>query len=80
MSALPVTPWFSGDVKPLRVGVYERDDTGTCMENGKPNFSMWDGLKWRSSRWEIAGADEERTPSYEQELPWRGLASDPSAP
>ena len=68
---MKLTPWFPGDVKPVREGVYERDYINAspgkfyCYWNGKfwglygtnPKISMWYQDK----------------PSTEQNLPWRGV-------
>ena len=69
---MKLTPWFPGDVKPVRVGVYERNygndrlrDCNYCHWNGK-FWSIWATtqrgavhLKNNASRW--------------QDLPWRGV-------
>jgi hypothetical protein len=75
--ALPnLTPWFDGDVKPARVGVYERR-----YPNPNPNrYSYWNGLWWMFSGATIEGAASvERTVSTCQDAAWRGLAEDPTA-
>ena len=61
------TPWFPGDAKPVRDGVYEREWVAVLH----PIPSLWNGRCWSIdtrdgtlvSRW--------------QALPWRGLAQDP---
>ena len=63
------TDWFPGNVKPVRVGVYQRQYDWLLA------FSYWDGKHWG---WTEPGtakqAAEYRYPqSREQELPWRGL-------
>lgn len=75
-----LTPWYPGDTKPVRVGVYERD-WGADHALVKFGFSYFDGLHW------CAGCT---TPQYaaregrvqghsdHQTLPWRGLAFDPA--
>jgi len=35
------TPWFSNDVLPVRVGVYEID-----FWSGGPQYQFWDGSGW----------------------------------
>jgi hypothetical protein len=72
-----LTDWFPGSTKPTRKGVYERYDTGTTMCDGRPNFSKWDGAKWCSSEVTAESAARNNWASYEQDLPWRGLAENP---
>lgn len=64
------TPWFPGDVKPFRVGVYERELFGIW-------FSRWDGRDWRVSNSTTRGANREAAVSPLQSTPWRGLARKP---
>lgn len=40
MSKPNVTPWFDGKVKPVHVGVYERQTFGRI------EYSRWDGSDW----------------------------------
>ena len=57
---MTVTQWFSGDEKPVHIGLYERQyDSGNYIE-------YWDGLEWRYpvSQW----------PAFIQDVPWRGIA------
>lgn len=76
-----VTPWIEGDQKPVRVGVYERDygklKTGESVEGVV--FSHWDGRGWglfgRTKSEAIRWAKDY---SFNKNVPWRGLASDPS--
>ena len=65
------TPWFSGDVKPVRNGVYERKGMNAIM------WSKWDGESWciSSSTHGVATLHENR--SNYQTLQWRGLAAKP---
>lgn len=71
-----LTPWFSGDVKPVRDGAYERQ-----IGNGATAY--W---RWNSSGpfWEYGGSTDlsecsgSCQPSYDQDLPWRGLAANPA--
>jgi hypothetical protein len=59
----PVTDWFPGEVKPVRVGWWERkipfsfDLQSGCMTTR----TYWDGSKWDSQY---------------QSLPWRGLVEE----
>jgi hypothetical protein len=67
-----LTPWFPGDVKPARVGVYEKD-----LDDGVFKFSLWDGRKWRFCRESVGSALRQRERSAWQWANWRGLASEP---
>lgn len=68
MSEQELTPWFPGDVKPVRVGLYQREwDLAANLND--PDY--WDGKQWRYNGpggWR-AGRQDRR---------WRGLASDPA--
>jgi hypothetical protein len=67
MSKLKVTPWFTGDVKPVRPGPYERlYDEGT--ETEEVFMSRFDGEQWFYDQCT-------NVPSAYQGLSWRGLAS-----
>lgn len=67
-----VTPWFPGDVKPVRVGVYERALCATP-------WSCWDGVHWMlPGRTPDEAMKHYDRPSASQEKPWRGLAADPA--
>ena len=72
------TPWFPGDVNPVRVGVYERD-----YHDGYSCYCYWDGryFGWASETPEAAKADYDRNgrQSTRQDLPWRGLAEEPES-
>lgn len=75
MSVPKVTPWFHGNVKPKRKGVYER-----MLSNGFSWFCYFDGKRWRYG----GGAAPEdvvvrELSSFDQNMRWRGLASDPAA-
>ena len=69
------TAWFPGDVKPVRVGVYQQKDwTGRRI-----GYQRWDGFDWFA--W-YTDADRAilsltKTDAGYQNDPWRGLASDP---
>lgn len=68
-----ITPWFPADVKPARVGVYERQGSRDTYP-----FSYWDGKRWLlSGETPEAAARHHDSASYRQNLPWRGLAKDP---
>lgn len=42
MSDQETTPWFDGNVKPVHIGVYQRQLVGI----DGPNFAYWDGQRW----------------------------------
>lgn len=69
MGVLKLTDWFPGDVKPVRVGVYQTNSHRFQYWNGQwwgffmPNPEA--ALKFRSSK------------SASQARRWRGLASPP---
>lgn len=72
---MKLTEWFPGDVKPVRVGVYERS-----WENGEKfdyPYYFWDGKQWRGQG--VSREDEmiRNTVSVFQNNPWRGLAKEP---
>jgi hypothetical protein len=73
-SSAELTPWFPGDVKPARAGVYERK-YGTFYE--ERGYSRWDGRHWyfRNSRINSAAIDP--AISINQSRQWRGLAHPP---
>ena len=68
-----LTDWISGNVKPVRVGVYQRE-----YDSGDVAYSYWNGKFWS-----VYGATPEEaeswvdTPSTAQTLRWRGLARKP---
>lgn len=70
-----LTPWFPGEVKPARPGVYQQ------KFKGKIGYQFWNGTRWMAwagtpeaamhrMHWEI--------PDACQQDPWRGLAADPN--
>ena len=62
-----LTDWYPGRSKPVRQGVYMRRD---IYGN---SFAYWDGACWMCTRMNWRDASLERTPSFSQALPWRGL-------
>jgi hypothetical protein len=67
MSKKKLTPWFPDDVRPVRIGLYQRDYGGYDLS---PDF--WDGR-----RWQLCGIDGEPFAMSRKPLPWRGLAEKP---
>ena len=75
-----LTEWFDGTVKPALLGVYQRDYRNASGDrHAGIAYSHWDGKRWgiygetpeKAVQWHIFSS------SYQ--LPWRGLAEDPSA-
>lgn len=67
------TPWFSGDVKPVRPGVYETDSKGSPFRC----FQFWDGVKWGLASITPAIAHAcAGTTSLCQDDAWRGLTKE----
>ena len=75
------TPWVPGELRPERVGVYQRD-----IGIWKADYAYWDGLRWHSAWGTIRGAEAEpQTSGYQcgdtvcGTVCWCGLASQPRA-
>lgn len=62
------TDWFPWEERPVRPGVYQRN------EEGEVCFSYWSGSSWS---WNKKSANSALAfklyPSARQDLPWRGL-------
>lgn len=70
---MKLTDWFPGDIKPIRVGIYERRYSESI------NFSKWNGEYWSFGYYSVDLANERgHYLSQYQNLPWRGLAEDPN--
>ncbi|MFZ6727389.1 hypothetical protein ACO0K2_18000 [Undibacterium sp. MH2W] len=69
---MKLTPWIDGDIKPVRVGVYERN-------YGSAGFAYckWDGKYFFAGKRSIKEADLATSDAFFQNLPWRGLAEKP---
>jgi hypothetical protein len=73
-----LTPWFSGDIDPHRVGVYQRYLYG----RKSVTYARWDGKKWKAAS---ANIDVASRASYvsgfqrDMQIKWRGLAENPNA-
>lgn len=65
-----LTPWFPADVKPSRIGRYERL-WPTALERSIPDY--WDGSVWYCA--DLAGRLDS-VPSTSA-VQWRGLAKKP---
>jgi len=61
-----LTPWFPGDVRPARPGVYQRQSR---------DYSYWDGRHWHAERPDMKTAymlgDSNPAPIL-QSVSWRG--------
>ena len=70
-----LTPEFSGDEKPVHVGVYRRR-IGSQMQ-----YSYWTGGMWLLAQPtpELAARTSQTPSARHQLLPWCGLAEDPNA-
>jgi hypothetical protein len=67
---MKLTQWFSGDVKPVHIGVYERRLKFTT----DVYYSLWDGENWQWLYWTVKDAAASAgAPSAFQNLPWRGV-------
>ena len=66
------TPWFPGNVKPSRPGVYERKFGQLGLR-----FSKFDGNVWLSPAPFVEMAERSTSISGYQSDPWRGLAEKP---
>lgn len=76
MSKDKLTPWFPGDVKPTRKGVYE------VSEDNNRWYSYWNGKTWGwISMWPDIAYDRRNNFKFspKQMGDWRGLAQDPKA-
>lgn len=74
MRPITVTSWFDPDVRPVRVGVYERiaPELG-----GWRCYSLWTGAFWGISADTPNEAAMCPHQSNQQGWPWRGLDFDP---
>jgi hypothetical protein len=69
-----LSEWIDGSVKPTLPGVYQR----RWPFSGEHCFFRFDGRAWRSASKTPLWASIESDISSFQDLPWRGLARDPS--
>lgn len=73
-----LTPWFPGDVKPVRPGVYQRDRSGPY--DGGPFYSEWTGCQWLVPAMSLERASKQTAVAIAQNGGrWRGLAKDPKS-
>jgi len=69
---MKMTTWFGGNRKPMKIGVYQR------MFPISVRYCYWDGLGWHVGGMSPKAARYKGMISDHQDLPWRGLAEDPS--
>lgn len=78
-----LTPWFPGDVKPVRIGVYEAEwDYGDG--DITTYFNHFDGQHWHSGWFDLTSVRPSdprigRTSGGDFPKNWRGLSSNPKA-
>ena len=71
---MKLSQWHSGSVKPVHVGVYEREDKKLIGI-----FSHWTGRYWTlgfsdNNKYMLKASKTGR--SYSQDLAWRGIVKD----
>ncbi len=75
MNEPEVTPWFDASVIPARIGDYQvQPDASWGIR-----WSHWDGKMWSYFVIKQSYLNWYRGSQRHDELPWRGLASDPDA-
>jgi hypothetical protein len=69
------TPWFPGNVRPVRVGVYERRQPSKWCST---QYSYWDGQHWGGSHSMPSDAYDygRHSASLMQSVAWRGLTKE----
>jgi hypothetical protein len=70
---LSTTRWFASSSRPVREGVYERQQPGA-------RFACWNGRAWNVEASSSAGAAAQTRASDRQDVPWRGLVTPSDAP
>jgi hypothetical protein len=68
-----VTAWMPPDARPVREGVYERQDPAGP-------FSCWSGRAWNADARTPGEAARRTSPSPQQRAPWRGRVEASDAP
>lgn len=71
-----LTPWYSGNIKPVRDGVYQRLYAADHVQ-----YCLFKGEKWGLSGSSVEDALEEinvLNSSWYQDLKWRGLSEQPT--
>ena len=78
---MKLTPWFSGDERPKRHGVYEREIVGTVSGGPCVYFAHYGPIGWAFAAFTIADAVHNgSTGSYtrsgsQTDFRWRGLTT-----
>jgi hypothetical protein len=72
------TPWFSGDEKPVREGVYERDYSDE-QDGSFALFCRWNGWSWFCGYGTVHSALCTSAVAPCQSFPWRGLVAESGA-
>ena len=69
------TPWFRGDEKPVRPGVYERMYSSWTGRHDLVQFCYFDGSAWYMHGDTVEQALSRTThgATLNQSLPWRGV-------
>jgi hypothetical protein len=75
-----LTPWFSGSVMPVRVGIYERRNTNQ-HHRAANGYATWDGRQWARSVPTIesySGVVSMYQPHIDggRDFEWRGLTKE----
>jgi len=65
-----MTPWFSGDIKPVRSGAYIRDYTNTPEGGWCFDYWLTDG---NIGFWYVNEPEGQWNDAWYENLPWRGL-------
>lgn len=81
MSAPKLTQWFPGDVRPARIGVYERNFYFRERYLRALKFAFWNGEFWSPCQLSKDEAIFMSRSAYQLNrlIGWRGLAQDPKA-
>jgi hypothetical protein len=74
---MKLTRWYPGDVKPVRVGVYERSYGDNANPGIHVGYAFFDGVDWFLRSRTTEDATTNKLKSAHTRLPWRGLAQDP---
>jgi hypothetical protein len=72
------TPWFEGESKPVRVGVFRRrrklhQHIPSQRGDTVHRYALWDGSAWRTEARTIEDAYKAEDVSAYQSLDWQGL-------
>jgi hypothetical protein len=63
-----LTEWYPGDIKPIRIGIYQRKRNGIVI------YSFWDGKEWKAGGETIRDALRMKVwIAVYQDAEWRGV-------